>query len=403
MATNGPWYTSTDLIEAIKRKIAFPISQNTFSEEDILAFANEEMLIAQVPSILKYHEEYFVTTVTVPLQANKSKYEIPNRAIGMKLRDVFYQDEQGNLSEMTRISSDDSAYFQANIGSNTSIGKFYLQGNFVVLAPSVGANPTGSLFFIYFLRPNTLTSIDDAATCTSFIKTITIDNTTLISGDSLTLGNYFLEAGGSFAIGATSIITATNLVAAINMNGLFSASNGTVSSATVTISYADLSTEFSTTNTDAFDISTEQGVQFDNIPSDITNGSIVDFLQTQSGHRTKGMDVTVPSTGVSGTVINFDADDVPEDFIVGDYICPATFCIIPQIPTDLHSGLAERTAVRILAALGDQAGVAASEAKINQISNAEDKLLDSRVEGSPKKILNRHSLLRYGKNTPYRW
>ena len=33
MAINGPWYTSEDLINSIKRKISFPISQNTFSDK----------------------------------------------------------------------------------------------------------------------------------------------------------------------------------------------------------------------------------------------------------------------------------------------------------------------------------------------------------------------------------
>ena len=52
-----PYYTSNALIEAVKRNISFPISQVTFSEEDILTFADEEMFLEQVPSILQFHEE----------------------------------------------------------------------------------------------------------------------------------------------------------------------------------------------------------------------------------------------------------------------------------------------------------------------------------------------------------
>ena len=36
-----PYYTSNTLIEAVKRKMAMPISQVTFSDADILAFADE--------------------------------------------------------------------------------------------------------------------------------------------------------------------------------------------------------------------------------------------------------------------------------------------------------------------------------------------------------------------------
>lgn len=407
MATNGPWFTSDDLISSVKRKISFPISQNTFTEADILAFANEELMIAQVPSILRYHEEYFVVREDVPITPNISKYEIPNRAIGMKLRDIFSVDDQGNLTEMTRVSSDDAAYFQQSNSNDTTITKFFLRGNFVVLTPEIQGAPTGSLSFNYYLRPNTLTSTDQAAICTNFVNTIVVSNTTLLSGDTITITqnpnlpteiDTVFTAGTDFAIGGTDIITATNLTNAINSEGTFSANNGTVSSTSVVVSYDNVTTTFTTSNTTSFFIQDSvQGVQFNQIPSSIMNSSDVDFLQTQSGHRTKAMDITIPKTGISGLVINFTMGDVPSDFIVGDYICPATLCIIPQIPTDLHSGLAERTAVRILAALGDMSGVQASQAKIDQISTAEDKLLDSRVEGAPKKILNRHSLLHYGK------
>src|SRR5271165_4150777 len=137
MATNGPWYTSDDIISSIQRKISFPISQNTFTNSDILQFANEEMLIAQVPSVMRYHEEYFVANLSVPLIQNVSRYEIPNRAIGMKLRDIFWQDPQGNLFEMTRVSANDAAFFQRNVGANTEIAKYYFEGNFIVLTPIV--------------------------------------------------------------------------------------------------------------------------------------------------------------------------------------------------------------------------------------------------------------------------
>jgi len=429
MAINGPWYTSEDLINSIKRKISFPISQNTFSDNDFLDFANEEMMIAQVPNILKYHQEYFVANVNVPLIDNVSRYEIPNRAIGMKLRDMFWQDPQGNLFDMTRVEAEDAAFFQRNVGANTAIQKYYLEGNFVVLTPIVQASPQGSLYMTYFLRPNTLTTTDQAATVTNFLNNIVVDNTTLVSGNNITFSltnnnsnfnNTFIQnmplapvapvntvliltAGTDFAIGVSSIATASNLVTAINATGLYTATNDAGSSATVLLNYDTLQLTLGTNNVDAFFIQTDtQSVQFDSIPTTITNSSLVDFLQTQSGHRTKALDSFVPKTGISGNVITFDISEVPTDLIPGDYICPATLCIIPQIPTDLHSGLAERTAVRILAALGDMQGVQASQAKIDQISNAEDKLLDSRVEGSPRKILARHSLLRYGKAGPYR-
>ena len=75
----------------------------------------------------------------------------------------------------------------------------------------------------------------------------------------------------------------------------------------------------------------------------------------------------------------------------------ANECIIPQIPPDLHNALAERTAARILAAIGDTEGLGVANAKLQEIEARQGTLLDGRVEGAPQKITARHSLLRYGK------
>ena len=51
--SSKPYFTSADIVEAVKRKIAFPIDQVTFTSNAILSFVNEEMMISQVPSVLK--------------------------------------------------------------------------------------------------------------------------------------------------------------------------------------------------------------------------------------------------------------------------------------------------------------------------------------------------------------
>lgn len=161
-----PYYTSDDLIEAVQRKIAMPLSQNTFSPEDILAFASEEMAISQVPSILLYHESYFVFVVKVPLVNGQQNYSIPDRAIGMKARDIGYEDLQGDLYELTRIEDTDKAYFQRNVGATNQINKYYVQGNEIILLPDNISQP-GFVNFYIFLRPNQLVTNDQAATMTA--------------------------------------------------------------------------------------------------------------------------------------------------------------------------------------------------------------------------------------------
>lgn len=146
-------FTTSLLIEDIKRRGSFPDSGVTFNTTDYLSLINEEMKIGIVPVVISMHEEYFVYSDEVPLVANTSRYDIPYRAIGMKLRDVFYKDISGNLREMTRVNEDDLAYFQRT--NNTSdFRSFYIENNSIVLCPDVPQSPTGSLLVKYYLAPN---------------------------------------------------------------------------------------------------------------------------------------------------------------------------------------------------------------------------------------------------------
>jgi len=433
MATT-PWYTSDKLVEAVKRKIAFPISQNTFTEDDILAFANEEMAISQVPAVMQYHEEYFVYRVQVPLVTSISRYAIPDRAIGMKLRDLFWSDSSGNYFEMTRISSDDKAFFQRNIGANQAIHKFYMENNDILLTPSVVGDPSGKLNFFIFLRPNQLVRDSRARLFTAFTQDITISNPVSV-GDKfiISLNNQsntpvvytFTAVSGvpssvfEFQTTGVATSTASNLGTAIASSGITNVTT-VVDNATVVITYKDITASFvsdPTTAVDGFSIENLIGFKINTTYEGLIDiGDSVDFLQTKPGHRTYAYDIVVQDVGSRAEGLEqihyikviktdlytyysngYNFQPAIANIQVGDYLCLANECIIPQIPPDLHNALAERTAARILAAIGDAEGLQASNAKLQEIESRQGTLLDDRSEGTPQKITARHSLLRYGK------
>jgi hypothetical protein len=513
MATT-PWYTSDKLIEAVKRKIIFPTSQATFTEEDILAFANEEMFISQVPAVMQYHEEYFVYRVQTPLVSNVSRYSIPDRAIGMKLRDLFWSDSSDNYFEMTRISEGDKAYFQRNIGANQAIHKFYLENNDVIMTPSVVGDPTGKLNFFIFLRPNQLVRDSRARIFTNFSRDLTLTNTLVpgdklivltntntitpssrefvgvnrsdltytisdavssdgqtvvtlgenhgipddislsvtISGSTSSLDGSFIVTtlspneiviskettdvissgivliNNSFYIGTSKEDSASNLstkinAASIGITASVTSSTSTSGLDTVYVKSKDISLDFQfqpSTAVSNLDIDSAMGFLVSESASDLINlDDKIDFLQTKPGHRTFAYDVTV--TGIltrnngNDHVIKVERSDLLTYYSngynfqpaianiqVGDYACLANECIIPQIPPDLHNVLAERTAARILAAMGDTENLQASNAKLQEIEIRQGTLLDNRVEGAPLKITARNSLLRYGRMGPRR-
>ncbi len=362
-----PYYTSQDLINAVKRKISFPIAQNTFSEEEILAFANEEMTINQVPSILQYHEDFFSFEEKIPLVMGQKRYAIPSRAIGMRLKDVHFMDDNENRLELSRIDTSDRAFYNGL----TSLSKFYFEGNDMILVVNDVAE-AGYLVMSYYFRPNQLVLNNRAAISINYAKVVEV----LASGTITIEG---IEYTGDIN-GLSASIPYTTIVSGTNLN----------------IIYKDRSLEFSS---DDFDV-TNEGLQFDTIPDHLIRGSIVDFIRTSGGHSVLKYDIEmITEPDVFNSIISGPAGIIPDNFKLGDYICEQMECIIPQIPDDLHVALAERTGQQILSSMGDSAGVKDINNKLANIEHRQGTLIDNRAESSPQKVSNRHNHLKYGKRT----
>lgn len=440
MANAKPYFNSDDLVKSVLRRISVPLSQNTYMYDDILAFANEELLLNAVPQVKQAHQEYFVYKKTVPLVSNISVYPIPDRALGMVLRDLNWSDASGNFFDMSKVAEEDKAYFQQNIGSNQSIGLYYVEGNTIVLTPQVVSNPTGSLNFFIYLRPNQLVRPDRAAKIQNFLKTITIssaiadgDNITITTGNQSAVPNsqiFTAIAGGSpvgnqFLIDADPTVTAGNLNTAIT-NALIDGTSTSLSGAVITFNYDDLSTTFNIISTGIAVDNNNVYIQFDQLPSTYTDpdtnetsalytaNGLVDFLQTNPGHRTYTYDIKLRQI-LAGNIGRFTATDLQTylnnssggtlsymQIVVGDYICLQNECIIPQIPPELHNALAERTASRVLMGQGDAAGYQMSQGKIAEMDVKQAEIINSRVEGSVTKVFNRNNLLRMGKRSSIR-
>lgn len=417
-----PWLTSTDLINAVKRKINIPSvsispGYSLYTDNELLEFLWEELYIALVPQVLTYHSEYFVQIEEQTLKPNQARYPIPDRAIGGRLRDLFYKDINGNLFEMTAINPDDKSYFQYTNSTNYSY-RYYLEGNEIVLMANGIPSPSGSLQFAYYLRPNILVENSRAFIISNFFELITCVNASIVAGDTISIAiispsnglttTYVLTAVAGapslneFQIGGTSIITAANLanaIIALDISSITNASNN--ASDTVTMSFLNVQTTVTTSNDVGFIIDENFGLQSSStVPTNIVQGSIADLLQTKSGHRTLALSKEVLSVGTN--TMEFNVDDIPDTLVVGDYVCLENESIIPQIPTDLHIGLVERGCARILAALGDRVGQDVVEAKIKQVEQMQSPLLGARNDGDAKKVFNKRALIRLGKYNNYR-
>lgn len=431
-----PWLSSDDIINVVKRRIMVPLSEVTFSVNDILNFANEEMMGSQVPSVLTYHQEYFIQTVTLPLIVGQIRYPIPNRALGMKLRYIFFIDISNQMYDMTRTNPNDQAFFLDNSASTNSPYRYYVENNEIVLNLSQMNQPTGSLIMGFYMRPNQLVTNDQAAIVTNWQTTLTLNNDLINPGDTVSAvittantGTYatnftYQQSGptsstpqtvppiqinltavasnatlGQFNIGPNGIVTATNFCAAINTgSGLLIATNGTPATAQPTISYLNVNTQFITSNSNAFIIpNTQTAFCAGGIPTSFTNLAVYDVLQTKPGHKILNFDIQSGFNTISGNTLTFPTGTFPNTAVVGDYVCLAYQCIIPQLPPELHNILAERTCSRILSAMGDTEALTNTNAKIQEMEQKQGAMINNRIEGNSQKVLPRKSILTYGK------
>lgn len=394
------YLTSSSLIDTVKRIGMLPTSQSTFSNTDFLAMANQEMRIGLVPSIMQYHQEYYVRdSGAITLQANQNRYPIPYRAIGGKFREVFYLDLNNNLRSMTRISPDDRPYYQQTNFQNRFL-YFFIQGNDVVLVPDVGPTPVGSIVFDFWMRPNELVDESRVATITEIAVT---DRSGIIS---------------AIAAGSPTVITAV-------AHGL---SDGNVVTLTSTDSnpYVDGLWPITFIDVDHFSINTNTMVPgtrglwtystttytVDSVPTGMTATSRVDMMETRPGHKTTAFDVQPLVVDSINKTMTFNTGDVRTlTFapnigsvpIVGDYISFAGECIIPQAPADLHDVLAQRVVMRCLQALGDAAGYQIAQGKLAEMEKYTGNLIDNRSEGEPQKLNNLRGLLRSAKIRKRGW
>lgn len=87
------------------------------------------------------------------------------------------------------------------------------------------------------------------------------------------------------------------------------------------------------------------------------------------------------------------SENVPSFVEKDDYVCLQFNTPFLNMPTEMHSLLAQRAAVYILESLGDTEGLRNAMARLQGMENSIQTVLEDRVEGAPQKINPRHSPL----------
>ena len=139
-------YTTATLLQRVRQKAMLPDSDGPFDNEAILAVADDVIALRIVPAILATGNDYLLTYsdfVTPSLT-----YDIPNRAVGLKIKDVTLVDE-----------SSEQALSQIDDLLDSKASGYFLRGNTI----HFNTAPTKTVRVYYHLKPSLLVELSKCA------------------------------------------------------------------------------------------------------------------------------------------------------------------------------------------------------------------------------------------------
>lgn len=168
-------YTVTELLADVRRSGMLPSTSTTgTADADLLAHANKELQGRVVPLVMSAREEFFVRSSDTSLVASQSRYRIPSRAIGGKLRDAQLILSDGSVRDLPRIQPEDAPAYGSAVAFPVA---FYVERDAVVLVPTPSSSGAATLRMKYFCRPNALAATGYAISAINTgTKTVTVTN-----------------------------------------------------------------------------------------------------------------------------------------------------------------------------------------------------------------------------------
>lgn len=156
-------YTSDDLIASVKNKALVPTNQATFTTDQILEIANEEIQLGIVPLIKSARASYFVTYHDYDIVSGQIGYNIPSRAVGMTLEDVLIIDQNNGQQQYSIpiLQPDQIPDRNDPYGFNAGVVG-YIEGNQVKFDPTPSNFAGSRLRLKYTERRNVLVAAVDA-------------------------------------------------------------------------------------------------------------------------------------------------------------------------------------------------------------------------------------------------
>lgn len=382
----GSVLDSTKLVKSIKRRAWLPEDQKSFSVEDFLEIATEEINIGLMEQIMEARGDYLVYFVDVPLVSGTFEYPLPSRAHGSKLRDVaVINPASGNvIYELAQISIDELSDYQTayNYGNY-----FYMRNNFVVLPNSSGNSSGYSLRMWFYMRPNALVINSRGCTIEQVTTGTEINNIAPKSGTvtNIAVGGIVTDAAHGLTGGELLTFSGTNSTPSLDGNHVITYIDANTFSVDVAVTVAG--------NTGNWDLAMEVDIlTLSAVPKHFSVDELYDMCGSEAPTKIIKYDMVPNSFNATLKQISFLTGSVLSSN-VGDFLTTEQETIVPNMPVEYHPVIAQRVAVYCLEAMGDNENLEKASKKLAKMENAVLKIVQNRVEGAPKKIKNRHGTL----------
>lgn len=163
--------TCDEFLEAVKTLITVPSNQSLLDDDQILTFADFENRNTVTPLMESLNQDFFLTpSQRYPLVPNQSRYPIPARAVGRKLRDLALTDSAGGYWSFPLVGL--SRGHMINFGE-IPYGFRYEGDRIVVLPAPTTTNDFGITFYF-------------SATPGKFVKTAAAAVVDSVNGNDIT-------------------------------------------------------------------------------------------------------------------------------------------------------------------------------------------------------------------------
>lgn len=150
-------YTTADFLTDLRLRVLAPGDTNVWDETDFLRLADAEIQTTILPLVMSLMADYYVTYTDQAIVANQPAYDIPARAVGMRLREVKIVTTNGALDDPPLI---DLEALETTL-PGTRKG-FLVRMNQVWIYPTP-ASASGTLRQFFWLRPSRLIETTGAA------------------------------------------------------------------------------------------------------------------------------------------------------------------------------------------------------------------------------------------------